>query len=122
MARAKKSGRITLRIRPELHEQLAEIADDMWIDINGLLNLMIRRALGPLKIQAHLFREQTREGRYWPLYKAWRQLNPTAHWREFDEELVKHLLGEPSTLDAIIKTSQTVVSPQPVAAPELSSP
>ena len=45
MASNTKSGRITLRVRPEVHQRLADIAHDLYLDINGLLNLVIRRSL-----------------------------------------------------------------------------
>ncbi len=49
---AKKSGRLTLRITPELHEELASISDGLGIDINGLVNLMIRDSYSVYASQA----------------------------------------------------------------------
>src|SRR5690349_21058814 len=51
---AKQSGRITLRVTPEVHQELADIAEGLGLDINGVLNLMIRDSYSAYKSKARL--------------------------------------------------------------------
>jgi len=41
------SGRLTIRVPVEVHAELARIAETMGIEVNALLNMMIREQLGP---------------------------------------------------------------------------
>jgi len=39
------SGRITLRMKPEVHRKLAEIAAELSIDLTGLIGMMLNHAM-----------------------------------------------------------------------------
>ncbi|MHB1422128.1 MAG: toxin-antitoxin system HicB family antitoxin [Gemmataceae bacterium] len=52
MAARKKSGKITLRMDPEVHARVAKTAKALGIDLNGLLNLLIRTNLFSYELMA----------------------------------------------------------------------
>ena len=52
------SGRISLKVTPELHTQLKAIAVTLGIDVNGLLNMMIRRSISEYASQAKQLKKQ----------------------------------------------------------------
>jgi hypothetical protein len=83
-----KSGRITLRVKPELHEQLAELGQALGLDINGLLNLMIRRSLPKCVAEARMVQAWEAE-QMEQAFKAWRGENPDRPTREFWEDYLR---------------------------------
>jgi hypothetical protein len=83
---------------------LANVADDLWLDLNGTLNLLIGRSLGPLAAEARvlrLYREKAGGSEFVSLLAAWKDANPTAKRVVFLEEFRKYVLGEPSELDVV---------------------
>jgi hypothetical protein len=105
MAKQKRSGRITLRTTPDVHQQLADVARDLGLDVNGLLNLMIRRTLGEMAAEACVFKlhweEAMKGGRLIPLLRAWEKAHPNRKRRDFLDEFRKHVMGDPSWLDNV---------------------
>ena len=59
MSDAEKSGRITLRMDAALHADLADLASRMGMDLNGLINFMLRKALPEVVLMADYW-EMTR--------------------------------------------------------------
>ena len=86
--RARRSGRITLRVSPELHDELAGAADSLGLDINGLLNLMIRRSFGRVKLEAAMLKAQS--GENIELIMAWQEENRGRPVREFWDDYLKY--------------------------------
>jgi hypothetical protein len=85
---AGKTGRISLRVKPELHEQLAELAQALGQDINGLLNMMVRQALPKVVAMARTAQAWEAE-QVDRAFKAWREENPGRPTREFWEEYLR---------------------------------
>src|SRR5260370_723468 len=99
-----KSKCITLRVKPELHQQLADTAKDLGLNLNGLLNLLIHRSLGQAVVEACIYKAYMQErmgGTLIPLFLAWRKANPKRKPKDFQEEFRKHILGEPSDIDTL---------------------
>jgi hypothetical protein len=82
-----KSGRITLRVKPGIHQELAETADGLGIDINGLLNLMIHRFLPVFSIMA--WHATTMEEPHKVSFDLWRKSNPTRPTIDFFDDIGK---------------------------------
>jgi hypothetical protein len=105
MTKQKKSGRITLRVSSDVHQQLEDVAEDLGLDVNGLLNLLISKALGPIAAEARLCRvyqeELKKEGGFVPLFLAWQKAYPRVRRKDFLVEFHKYTLGEPSQLDGL---------------------
>src|SRR4051794_2947009 len=105
MRKGKKSGRITLRVDPAVHQELSDVTQDLGLDVNGLLNLLIRRALGEAAAEARLcklYREGAMsEGTFTRLLAAWRKAHPQGRLKDFLAEFRKHVLGEPNELDGV---------------------
>jgi hypothetical protein len=96
-----RSGRITLRTTPEIHEQLAEVGRMIHLDVNGILNLMLHRYLGPLAAEVAVFDHyRQRAGRLEiDMFNEWEEKNPGKKPREFLNEFRKFILGEPNSLE-----------------------
>jgi hypothetical protein len=103
MAKKKpKSGRITLRVDPEVHHQLEEIAKGLMLDVNGLLKLIIQRSLGEFAVLAHFFKEDAAPEKLRPKPVAWMEANPERHPKEFlaefradlQKRLLRGMVGE----------------------------
>ncbi len=90
MARKKalKSGVLTLRIPPDLHEDLAVAAASLGLDVTGLIRLMIRRSLPHFQLEARLIALQAEEAL--GLLDKWRQENPSRPIREFWGDYYRH--------------------------------
>lgn len=86
----KRSGRITLRVPPTLHDELAHVADRLGLDINGLINLMIRRSFDGYRLEAAMLNAQRRE--CVELITAWREEegNRDRPVREFWEDYLRY--------------------------------
>ncbi|SRR5713226_10552841 len=74
-------GQLTLRVPPDVHKDLAEVAEGLGLDINGLLNLMLRRHLDRYRLEVEVLQAQAKEGR--KLLAAWQEQNPKRPIREF---------------------------------------
>ena len=85
MAKARKktqrSGRISLYVPPALHGELAEVAELLGLDLNGLINLMIRRSFDGYRLEAAMLKAQAKENP--DLITVWREDNPGRPVREF---------------------------------------
>jgi hypothetical protein len=104
MARKRtRSGRITLRTSPEVHEQLAEVGSLIHLDINGILNYMLHRYLGPLAAELTMFKEYRDQAREQELqmWRAWRRRHPDKTPRDFLEEFRKFVFDEPNSLEPL---------------------
>ena len=66
---------------PEVHRDLAEVAESLSLDINGLLNLMLRRHPERYRLEVEVLQAQANENR--KLLAAWREKNPKRPIREF---------------------------------------
>jgi antitoxin component of RelBE/YafQ-DinJ toxin-antitoxin module len=74
-------GQITLRVPPDVHKDLAEVAEGLGLDINGLLNLMIRRHFDRYRLEVEVLQAQAKENR--KVLAAWQEKNPKRPIREF---------------------------------------
>jgi hypothetical protein len=86
----KKSGRITLRMDPAIHRRVEVAAKALGIDINGLLNLIIRKEV---PYYEGLVRDLA-DPRCVVLLPRWRKLNPTTEIDEF-YHLFSHFIIRP---------------------------
>jgi hypothetical protein len=108
---AKKSGRITLRMPPALHAELAEVADTLGLDMNALINLMIRRSFDPYRLEAAAIDAQAKENL--TLLTAWRDENPGRPIREFWDDYKRYaaakraLAGKPHDWLDFIRSGET---------------
>ncbi len=93
MAKKKRAGQITLRVAPEVREKLARIAEVLGVDMNGLLNQIIRLALPAFEIEAHVIQMSVAEvsERSAVLFQEWSKANPERppadFWTEWLEQL-----------------------------------
>src|SRR5690242_4176693 len=69
----KKSGRITLRMDPDIHRRVEKAGKALGMDINGLLNLIIRTNLPCYESMAILLQDPKTA----LLFSKWQKLNPT---------------------------------------------
>ncbi len=79
----KKSGKITLRMDPQIHASVAKAAKALGMDINGLLNLIIREGIVRYESEAELLRKA---GEMADLFSQWRYLNPSRATSEFFQD------------------------------------
>jgi hypothetical protein len=86
--RPAKSGVLTLRIPPELHEDLVVAAVGLGLDVTGLIRLMIRRSLPHFQLEARLIALQAEEALH--LLDKWRRDNPGRPIREFWGDYYRH--------------------------------
>jgi hypothetical protein len=107
----KKSGRITLRVGSPLHARVTKTAKNLGLDINGLLNLMIRERLGEYEARAALFALHLKGELLRQLYVKWlsqiwvpRNPNkdPEKSVPEFTAELQKYCRGEESSVAPLL--------------------
>jgi antitoxin component of RelBE/YafQ-DinJ toxin-antitoxin module len=86
--KSKKSGVLTLRIPPEIHDNVALTAAKLGLDVTGLIRLMIRRALPHFQLEARLISIQAEEGMN--LLDQWRAAHPNRPIREFWDDYARH--------------------------------
>lgn len=79
--KSQRIARITLRVAPVLHSELAFIADVLGLDINGLIRLMIAHRIDHYRLEAMLLQEQSAENQNLLLH--WRERHPGRPIREF---------------------------------------
>jgi len=79
-----RSGRITLRMAPSVHAEAAALAEQLGLDLNGFLNLVIRRALPHYRMEARLLRQEFELEK--DLITNWLHANPGRPAREFWDE------------------------------------
>ena len=91
MPKRKKSGRITLRMDPEIHARVETIAKSLGMDINGLLNLIIRRGLVMFQFEAKELPDLARN----PLFRTWVRLNPTGFPGDYFSDKSQMFFGIP---------------------------
>src|SRR4051812_24100197 len=104
MKKKKQYGRITLRVKPEIHRQIEEVAATFGLDVNGLLNLLIARSLGEAAAEAcvaRVFLQTGTKARVVPMMRVWQAANPQKKPKEFLDELRKYVHGDPSDLDGL---------------------
>jgi hypothetical protein len=75
----KKSGRLMLRMDPNIHSRVANTAKKLGMDMNGLLNLIIREGLPRYEAEMHMLRDP----KMFALWEKWRRLNPSRGAWEF---------------------------------------
>jgi antitoxin component of RelBE/YafQ-DinJ toxin-antitoxin module len=92
----KRSGRISLYVSPELHTELAYLAEQLGLDMNGLIRLMITRSISHYRMEAELLRQQAEENLN--LLEAWRANNPGKPIREFWDEYWQYHSGKKQRL------------------------
>jgi len=88
----KKSGVLTLRLPPELHEDIANTAGLLGLDVTGLIRLMVRRSLPHFRFEAEL-NARTAEQDHVAL-EEWQRKNPDRPAREFLDDYVRHQRGQ----------------------------
>lgn len=79
MPARKKSGRLTLRMDPAVHARIAKTAKALGMDINGLLNILIRMNLMGYEVMA----TYTSDPETATLLQRWREHNPTSDPTDF---------------------------------------
>jgi hypothetical protein len=92
MPSAKKktwSGRLTLRIAPDLHKRIDDTARALGLDLNGLLNLVIRWQIGYFEDVAYKLTSPKAKA----LTERWRDLCPTMPFRMYTLSLDAFLDG-----------------------------
>jgi hypothetical protein len=96
-----RSGRVSLYLSPELHTELAFIADTLGLDINGLLRLMIARTINHYRTEALLLAEQMQENLN--LLQVWKEQHPGRPIREFWDDYWRywHAKGQKQMLEAL---------------------
>ncbi len=77
----KWSGVLTLRIPPEVHEDLALTASELGLDITGLIRLLIRRGLPHYQLEGRMLAVQGAEAH--EELDQWRREHPGRPIREF---------------------------------------
>jgi len=88
----KRSGRISLYLTPELHEEIAELAEALGLDINGLCRLALLRTKPHWQLEARLLACEAvddQEG-----LARWQANNPGRPVREFLDDYVRHQRGQ----------------------------
>jgi hypothetical protein len=81
-----------------MHEYLAEVAAKLGLDINGVLNLLLRRYLGHLDVEARLYQLiRERASHMPPEAEAWLAEHPGKSLLEYIEEFCKQLLARPTS-------------------------
>jgi hypothetical protein len=90
--KATRSGRISLYVSPELHDDLARLAGELGLDLNGLIGVMIRRSFHHFEMEARLLATLAEEEMN-ALVK-WRRDNPKRPIREFLDDYVRHQRGQ----------------------------
>jgi hypothetical protein len=75
------SGRITLRMPPSIHAEAVELANRLGLDLNGFLNLVIRRALRHYRLEALLLGVEFERDK--ELVTNWMHANPGRPTREY---------------------------------------
>ena len=76
----KKSGRLSLRMDPGIHLRVEKTAKALGLDINGILNLIIRKGLPYYESLADLLSDPPK---FLSLFPRWRKLNPGREIEEF---------------------------------------
>ena len=106
MAKLKKSKRITLRVTPEVHEALEDLAGEYGTGLNDLLNIMIRRELGPLAAEAKVLKaylakawEPSMEAHLDKWFQKYNEAEVKGKAKSFLTEFRNYVLGLPSVLD-----------------------
>jgi hypothetical protein len=87
----KKSGRITLRMDPQIHARVEKAAKVLGMDINGLLNLLIRSHLPYYESVADLTSDPRTPG----LFARWKKLNPHGDMDNFLADLAMQRPEDP---------------------------
>jgi hypothetical protein len=79
-----KTVAVTLRVKEDLHLQMKEVATNLGIDINSLLNIMINRWLGHVAAEAHAHNLMVQDSMnvYVEMMK-WMKANPSRRRNEF---------------------------------------
>jgi hypothetical protein len=91
----KEKVAITLRVEADVHRQLRSISRELFIDLNALLNLMIRRSLGQIALEAEVYKKEmdlatTSKGIF--MLVAWEKANPGRPPTDFRDELREYLM------------------------------
>lgn len=87
-----RSGKMQLRIPPELHEDLAQTAAELGMDMAELVRMMIRRSLPHYRFEARLLAVEASEKA--DDLERWRRNNPGRPAREFLDDYVRHQRGQ----------------------------
>jgi hypothetical protein len=90
----KEKVAITLRVEPDVRRQLRRISRELFIDLNALLNLMIRRSLGQFALEAEVYKKEMdlARGKGVRMLVAWEEANPGRPPTDFRDELREYLL------------------------------
>src|SRR5262249_25666501 len=93
----------TLRISKELRALLraARRQQDFSPNFGSFVIEMLCSSLEQLEVEARIYQEFARAGRYVPLFRRWRASKTAGTAAEFEEELRKHLSNNPSSLDGL---------------------
>lgn len=100
MANKKRTKPIILRVEPETHLRIEQVASALHISVNALLNMLVQRFLGQVQVEARVFEEVwTRSREAHELLKKWKVDHPRTKQAEFFPEFIKYLMEERSELD-----------------------
>ena len=86
--KVRKSGVLTLRLPPSLHEDLSRTAAELGLDLTGLIRLMIWRSLPHYQFEARLIVTMAQEQDQ--LLEDWRRTHPGSPIREFWDHYYLH--------------------------------
>jgi hypothetical protein len=77
-----------------------DITKVLHVGLNDLLNLLIQDSLPTYQVKAALLKD-VQSGRFLRLLAAWKEATGKKNPHEFQDELLKHLTGEPSSVTEI---------------------
>jgi hypothetical protein len=83
-AKRERSGRVSLYLTPQLHTEVADLADTLGLDINGLLRLMIGRTINHYRMEAQMLLLQGQQNLN--LLQRWLEQHSDRPIREFWDE------------------------------------
>lgn len=92
-----KSGRVTLRIPPSLHAQLAASASEVGIDLNGTIIRLIQQGLPRLMFESLVLSELFKMRAL--LVEVWREANPEGSDSDLVENAMRLFAGEIVEMD-----------------------
>jgi|GEM_PF-6658094 len=121
---AKKSkkprvSRVTLRVQPDVHARVVKVARLLGLDVNGVFNFMLSRWLGQMEVEAKAYKRFAEDDEeFFEAMREWMEANPGRRRKEFAQEYIRMLMGEPSSVS---EDYDPISRPRP-SLPDVSNP